>query len=201
MKKYNCFKTCLIVLYLLVPKLMVFGQIVMEYSNYTMISVKDNHEKSKLIKKLKEPLVIYSDSLADTWENWSWDCNSNIKSKEFVKQGDYAIKAVFNKFGGFAIGTHKGIKTKDYSTLSFFINGGENGGQKLKVYVNVSNNNGVRTPVPLTHETEQNKWSFISIPLKNLEAENVTIFKINISDTSGDNKSHPIYIDDIMLVK
>jgi hypothetical protein len=198
MKKHNYFITCLIVLFLLTLNSSIYGQIV---KPYVVTPIENDTVKIELNKTIKEKFLFFSDKLADNWENWSWGCQSNFKSKDYVYNGDYAIEAKLYRYGGLAIGSHKGLKTNGYTKLGFFINGGAIGGQKLKVYVNDRKDNGIRTPVPLIDKIDPNKWNFICIPLKELDAVNITIYKINISDTSGNDQSPSFYVDDIILFK
>jgi len=144
----------------------------------------------------------YSDSLTHGWENWSWNCHANLKSTDFIYNGKQSIKIKLKSFGGFAIGSHSGINTKGYDRIGFYINGGFTDRHQLKVFVNVNKTNGIRNPVTISDEygqIESNKWNFISIPLKDLDAKDEIIYKINISDISGNNYIDEFYLDNIML--
>lgn len=148
-------------------------------------------------KKRKE-YVIYSDALKIGWENWSWDSHYNLKVTNYVRSGEYAIGVELQRFGGLALANRAGVSTRGYDRLEFYINGGNIGGQRLKVFVNDRIGNGVRNPVNL-ETVIPGEWRLISIPLKELDAVNITIFKINISDISGKSQS-AFYVDNVMLV-
>jgi len=145
---------------------------------------------------------LYTDSLTQGWENWSWNCHSTLKSTEFIYSGKQSIKVKLNSFGGFAIGSHSGISTNGFDRLGFYINGGTSDKHQLKVFVNVNKSNGIRNPITISDSygnIESNKWSFISIPLIDLDAKDEKIYKINISDISGNNYIDAFYLDEIML--
>lgn len=162
-------------------------------------------EVVKLLEQAEHEYIIYSDTLRNGWENWSWDCRSNLKSTEYVHNGKYSISAELNRHGGLALACKKGISTKGYNTLGFFINGGEKGKQKLKVYFHDSTENGIRTPISLDKKNiaggtvSPKKWKLVTIPLEELGAVNTTIFKISISDISGVD-SPAFYVDEIKLI-
>lgn len=151
-------------------------------------------------------LVIYADAPQPGWENWSWDCRCNLRSTDHARNGKQSIRAeLLRRFGGLKLANRDGVHTKGYNRLEFFIHGGDVGGQRLKVYVHDSIDNGIKNPVTIgspyidNGSISPNEWKLVSIPLEDLDALNTTIFGISISDISGMNLK-TFYIDDIMLV-
>lgn len=153
----------------------------------------------------RRELIIYSDALGTGWENWSWDSDTNLNHTNYIHTGRYAMSVGLRKFGGLALAYRDGVSTRGYNRLKFFINGGENGGQRLKVFVNDRIGDGIRNPVrlgaPYIEDGVINpqEWKLVSIPLQDLDAVDITIFKINISDISGSNQP-AFYVDDVKLV-
>ena len=134
------------------------------------------------------------------WQNASWGCESfDDRSTEYVCKRKYSVCARLRGFGGLAFAFRAGFNTESYSDLEFRINGGDFGGQELKVYVNDRPGDGVRTPVPLD-PLPPKRWNVIRIPLKQLDADNLIIVKINISNAASETTGD-FYIDDLSLVR
>lgn len=160
------------------------------------------HEFLKLLghhPKFEGDFVIYEDSLRLGWANMSWDCDCDEQCTQQVHNGQYSIRAELKGFGGLAFAFRSGISTRGYSKLEFFLNGGESGGQRLKVFVNDKPGNGIRKPVSLP-PLLSNKWKLFSIHLKNIDAEDMLIVKINISNNSS-RDAKVFYLDDLRLVQ
>jgi len=160
------------------------------------------HELLKLFgyhPEFQGKLIIYSNLRKIGWENWSWNCDCNEKSTKFIHSGQYSISAKLGKFGGLAFAFRSGINTKGYNKLEFYINGGDTGEQRLKVFMNVKLGNGIKNNVTLDPLIAK-EWKLISIPLKDLDAQDTIIVKINFSDISGKNTA-AFYLDDLSLVQ
>jgi hypothetical protein len=159
----------------------------------------------KLLKLLnyqlpfRDRLSILDDSLTVGWQNASWGYDFfDDRCTEYRHRGSYSVCARLRAFGGIAFAFRAGLNTAGFQKLEFYINGGNHGGQNLKVFVNDRPGNGVRRPVMLDPLMPM-RWQRISIPLKNLDAENITIVKINISNVLGESTAD-FYLDDLSLV-
>lgn len=146
---------------------------------------------------MKPRLVIYADELAGGWGNWSWDCRCLLRTQEHVLVGNFAIRADLKGHGGLAFGNNAGVHTQGFDFLDFSLHGGSAGGQVLKVFVNDKVGNGARNPVILP-PLEADRWKSYSIPLADLDAISIRIFKINISEAQGAN-APPVYVDNVLL--
>jgi hypothetical protein len=147
----------------------------------------------------EENIVIYSDELKAGWDDASWICECHYNSNEYMRDGKHTIRAEIQAYGGLAFRYKSGVNLESYSKLEIFLNGGESGGQELDVFINDRLDDGVRTKVPL-EPLKPNTWELFSIPLKDLDAENIVIYKINIHNSL--EKSQPMfYISDVMIVK
>lgn len=159
------------------------------------------HELLRLLghkTKLQDKLAIFSITRKLGWEIWSWDCDLDEKATEYVHSGSHSIGVKLRGYGGLALAFRSGVDTTGYKNLEFYINGGDSGRQKLKVYVNDKLGNGVRKQVTLD-KLVRRKWKLVSIPLKELDAENIIIVKINFSNAL--RKDAPsLYLSDISLV-
>ena len=144
---------------------------------------------------VKDKLIIFSNSLALGWETANWGCI--LYEKLNLYEGKHSICARVKKFGGLAFRFRSGVDTTGYDKLEFYINGGDVGGQNLKVYMNVESGNGVKKSVSLDPLLPK-EWRYVSVPLVNLETTRTTILKINISEEAG-NDTPDFYLCDLCL--
>jgi len=140
-------------------------------------------------------VVIYADSLASGWANWSWDTSVNFGSTAKKKVGTKSIAATYTKASaGLYLHTDTALSTQGYTKIRFWINGA-GGNQKLKFWVrNASGGSGSVSLPTLT-----NSWVQVEVSLSqlgNLTSLNDLVFQ----DTLG--KAQPtFYVDQIELVK
>ncbi len=160
---------------------------------HSLLSLFDHHPV------FDKNLIIYSDALKIGWENWSWDCECDEQSTEFIHSGQYSVRAKLKAFGGLAFAFRSGVSTKGYSKLEFFLHGGKKGRQKLRVFMNDKLGNGIRQPISIDSPLP-NDWCKYSLSLNDLDVENCIIVKINISETSGSDAGE-FYLDDMSLVQ
>ncbi|MCK4735752.1 MAG: PKD domain-containing protein, partial [Methanophagales archaeon] len=151
--------------------------------------------------------IAYSDALGLGWQDWSWDCNRNFESTTSVHRGKYAINVSFEPWGGLSFANPEGVNTDRYDILEFYINGGERGGQQLRLSVTDDKGNelpssggkSINNP-KYVHDgiISAKTWKLVSVPLEDLNATNTKIIKINIMDNTG-HAQPALYIDDVML--
>ena len=151
--------------------------------------------------------IAYSDALGLGWQDWSWDCNRNFESATSVYRGKYAINVSFEPWGGLSFANPEGVNTDRYDSLEFYINGGERGGQQLRLSLTDDKGNelpssggiSINNPKYIDDGIISAKaWKLVSVPLEDLNATNTKIIKINIMDNIG-HAQPTLYIDDVML--
>lgn len=152
--------------------------------------------------------TIYTDQLRAGWEDWSWDCDCNLRSTTETYNGQYAIAVNLSAWGGLGIGRHSAVSTAGYDQLEFFIHGGRVGKQELRVSLEdeagheIPTQGGIELNNPLYLEggqiTSLGTWQRVTIPLEDLGAKNTRITKINIMENLGGYQP-TFYIDDISL--
>ncbi len=112
---------------------------------------------------------IYSDSLQNGWDDWGW-AQINYSDTNFVHSGVFSISVKFtdNTYQAIYI-QHPDFDSGYYSNLTFWINGGTNGGQKLQVKALLENSSqaGVALPTLAT-----NSWQKITLSLASLGVAN-----------------------------
>lgn len=139
---------------------------------------------------------VYTDSLQNGWENWSW-AQVNLGATNPVHGG--AASASVTSTGTFQAMYlhHTAFPTATYTQLSFWINGGANGGQQLQVQATSGGN--PQTAFSL-NALSANTWQQVTIPLSMLGLNaSSTMDGFWVQDRAG--VTQPVYyIDDITLV-
>jgi hypothetical protein len=138
-------------------------------------------------------LPIYTDHLVNGFQDWSW-APRNMGST-VVHSGTNSI-AVTNAGFFTGISFHQSdFNSSVYTSLSFWANGGTNGGQTLDVYVSlgtVDQNHFSVSALPA------NTWQQIVVPLSSINAANKTnLARITIRLTGGNTTT--FFLDDIQL--
>ncbi len=146
--------------------------------------------------------LIYGDSLATGWENWSWDTDVNFAETDPVREGTRSTRATYKSaWAGFLL-HHAGISTTGKTNLKFSINGSHIGEQALQVMA-YNSAGAAMAPVPLDRykggtKLNANTWSDIIIPLADLGADNKTITGFLIQGRDGQVQM-PWVIDNVRV--
>jgi hypothetical protein len=140
---------------------------------------------------------IYTDSLQNGWQNWGW-ATLNYNNTGPVHTGSDSIAVTIANNTGQAIYIeHSAFDSTAYSALSFWINGGAQGGQKLQAQGLLDSS--AQSPVSLT-ALPTNAWQHLTISLAALGVANQPNFAgFWIQDRIGAVQP-TFYIDDIKLV-
>lgn len=138
---------------------------------------------------------IYTDSLQNGWENWSW-AQVNLTNSNPVQSGA-ASASVTSTAGWQAIYFHHAsFTTGNFTHLSFWIHGGANGGQLLQV--NATSGGNPNTAFNLNALT--NSWQQITIPLASLGInQSGTMNGFWIQDRIGTTQA-VFYVDEVTLI-
>ncbi|MDI7775265.1 hypothetical protein [Asticcacaulis sp. EMRT-3] len=139
----------------------------------------------------KPPLVLYDDGLQNGWQDWSWGTTNHLQ----IPAGN--VKPIKVEGGAWSALDlhHDPMSTAGYTKLTFYINGGVEGGQTLGVHVKTPD--GKSPPSTFTFKPEVKKWGIVEVPLKDIGAENTTIADVFIQ--GGADPYKPYYIDKIQF--
>lgn len=142
-------------------------------------------------------LPLYTDNLVNAFQDWSYNCTRNFANTSPVHSGTDSISVTITSgYGALALQYQAGFNTAPYASLSFWVNGGATGGQRLQAVGTCLNVGQAYFALP---KLPTNSWQQITIPLSNLGVANVTNFSgIDIQDTSG-GAQPAFYVDDIQL--
>jgi hypothetical protein len=146
-------------------------------------------------------LVIYSNSLVNGWMDYSYNTTRNFANTSPVLSGsEYSISAtVTNAYGGIQL-FHAPMANTNYTSISFWLNGGRSGGQQLQMYGNLGSPIQLQKPRYSLNTPLVDTWLQYTVPLSALGVANVTNFSgFAIQDASGGDEPE-FYLDDIELV-
>ena len=98
--------------------------------------------------------------------------------------GTHSISlTITSAYGALSLQYSAGFSTAPYASVSFWVNGGSTGGQRLQVYGTILDVGG--TAYTLS-KLPTNNWQQITIPLSSLGMANVSNFSgIEIQDATG----------------
>lgn len=141
--------------------------------------------------------AIYTDSLQNSWEAWGWT-QINYSNASPVHSGSKSISVSITNNTYQAIYLHHtAIDTIGYTNLTFWVNGGASGGQKLQVQAILGSTAQAAVALP---NLPTNAWQQITLSLASLGVASQTTFTgFWIQDRLG--AAQPtFYLDDITLV-
>ncbi len=147
-------------------------------------------------------LIIYSDSLATGWQNWSYTSTQNFANTSPVHSGSDSLSVtITGAYGGLQL-YHPDMTNINYSSLTFWLNGGTDGGQQLQMYGNLDVNGTFTTQGAryYLNAPAANAWQQYTVPLAAIGVANATNFVgFAIQDAVGSPEA-TFYVDDIQLV-
>jgi len=141
--------------------------------------------------------LVYTDSLQNSWEDWSWDSANGFSSTVAIHSGAKAIGVTLTAaWGAFSL-HHADMDTSPYTNLTFWINGGATGGQRLQLSAQLGSTvAGTTNLTPLAANT----WQKMTFTLASLGVANQPNFtRFSLQDLAGAPQS-VFYLDDITLV-
>lgn len=141
-----------------------------------------------------QDLVVYTDSLQNGWENWSW---AQTASSANPVHGGAGSLAVTTDAWEAAYFHHGSADATLYTNLTFWLHGGASGGQRL--LVQGISGGAARTSVEIP-TLAANSWREVIVSLAQLGVANDPGFDgFWIQDRSGGTQP-TFYLDDIRLV-
>jgi hypothetical protein len=141
---------------------------------------------------------VYLEALAPNWQNWSWDGMYNFAETAHAYLSNFSIGATITKAHGALSITSTvpgGVSTGSYTSLVFWIHGGNSGTRQLQVIAQVGNDYNSEPPVNV--DAPSNQWTQVVIPLSAL-GNPATIKRIYIQDRSGMGQP-TFYVDNLCL--
>ncbi|MEZ4867893.1 MAG: glycoside hydrolase family 44 protein [Caldilineaceae bacterium] len=142
--------------------------------------------------------TIYTDVLAEQWQNWSWDTEVDFAHTRPVQSGASALAITYAQpWAAFNLHIDPPISGRTYELLRFWIHGGSSGGQQLRIVL--ADASGTFVEKSVTVEAPAERWQLVEVKLDALGAPQ-TLSAIAWQDT-GKGKQPTYYLDEIALVK
>lgn len=144
-----------------------------------------------------DDLSVYDDGLRNAWENWSWAA-TDLASTAAVHAGTTSVAVNADAWSAVWF-RHAAFDTTDYGSVSFWINGGPVGGQRLHVAATLADaGQSVGFDLPAL---APGVWQQITVPLSALGAVAATSFTgFWIQEWTG--AAQPtFYVDDVAMVR
>ena len=139
-------------------------------------------------------LALYQDALTNGWANWSWASTSN--TTRYAHTGTRSLAVTVDAWEA-AYFHHDAITTTFFPSLSMWIHGGTNGGQRLRVAGLVGGAEQASTNLPAL---AANTWQEFVLPLHALGVDNTSgCDGFWVADRIGATQP-TFYLDDITLI-
>lgn len=145
--------------------------------------------------RAQAPLPIYTDHLANGFQDWSWAPDNLTNSGPYVYSGSNSI-SVSPTAQWQALSLHQNnFSTGIYTNVSFWINGGSKGGQMVNVFGVSDQDSQFGYTLPTL---SANTWMYYSIPLSKLGVANQTNCNGFWFQLANGN-TNTFYVDSIQL--
>ncbi len=153
--------------------------------------------------KAQANLPIYTDNLVNGFANFSW-ATVNFNNTSPVHSGTKSISVTTSSYSALYIShqelsavNYSVFNSAPYSAVSFWINGGATGGQKVAVWGLL---NGVNQTAYAIPNLQPNTWQQITVPLSALLVSNKPNFSGILIQGNTSATQAPFYVDDIQLI-
>ena len=153
--------------------------------------------EAALSNSARSQVFIYDDGLNDAWQDWSWGTSAEYASTAQVQNGSSSLAVTYDQgWGALYLHSSASLPRSEYDVLQFWINGGETGGQKVRVVVADENDAFLEESVEVTAQAQS--WTPVEIPLSKLG--NLRLINgIAWQDATGYTQP-PFYLDGVALV-
>lgn len=145
--------------------------------------------------------VVYSEGLANGWDNWSWGSAVNANNYWPIMSGNRSLAFTPNSaWAGLYLHTNGVVDTSGLSSLQFSLYATQ-ANQTFGVTLVNENNQITTNPVSLDKygTPTANAWKTYTIPLSELAANNRSVKGVIVQEAKG--QAQPIvYIDDLSFV-
>ena len=152
--------------------------------------------------RAQAPLPVYTDYLVNGFQDWGW-ATRNYANPSPVHSGTASVAVTITAPGEGLQIYHPDLDSRLYSSVSFWINGGASGGQRLQVYgllhVGTANNAGQGHYFSLG-TLKTNYWQQFIVPLSTLGVANRTNFTGFVIQDRANAAQPTFYVDDMQLV-
>ena len=139
---------------------------------------------------------VYTDSLQNSWANYSWGSTVNLNNASPLHSGSRSVAVTITAGWGAFYLHHSAFSSSGFTHLKLWVHGGSSGGQKLQVAALL---NGAAQPSIVLPPLAANSWQPLTISLEALGVANQpNLDGFWLQDTTG-NAQPVFYVDDISV--
>ncbi|MCF7802568.1 MAG: fibronectin type III domain-containing protein [Candidatus Marinimicrobia bacterium] len=143
---------------------------------------------------------IYDEALLSPWINSSWSASVSFSNSELPYNGTKSVKVSQSAWG--ALSLHSGswgsavdAGTANYSSLEFMVYAATG---DIQFNISLQNDDGGSFPKVKSETISGNGWVKISIPVDDLNPQNLAVHRLNLQEISGASQTY--YVDNIQWV-
>jgi len=144
--------------------------------------------------RAQDKVVVYDGSLGQGWHDWSYGVDRDLAATVTPHSGSTDIAVTQKAWGALALQCPDGTDVKGRTTLSFWVNGGTAGGQRVLVVLN--GDNGMKSAYALPALAPG--WKHVEVKLSALGLTTNTLNTIWFKNATG-AESPVYYLDDIEI--
>ncbi|MFD1144297.1 glycoside hydrolase family 9 protein [Larkinella insperata] len=135
--------------------------------------------------------LIYDDALNSNWADWSWSTTRNFGNTSPVQNGAKSLSVKYDAgWAGLYLHANSPVSLAGLTHLKFWIHGGTNTGQQIRVILNGGGPYYTVTPAA-------NQWQQVTIPLSTFNSP-ATLSDLYFQDATGTARP-AFYLDRIYL--
>ncbi|HVU27657.1 MAG TPA: glycoside hydrolase family 44 protein [Verrucomicrobiae bacterium] len=145
--------------------------------------------------------IIYDDALENGWQDWGWATHNYANTTPVHSGSDSISVTITNAWDGLQI-VHSDVGDTTFTNISFWLNGGASGGQRLQVYGLLDANgmlNTAQNPRFSIGPLAANAWQQFNVPLSSLGVAGQNNFTGFVIQDALGQAQPTFYVDDIIL--
>ena len=140
-------------------------------------------------------LIVYGDTLASGWENWSWDATVNFANTSLAQSGSRSIALTYSAgWAGLSLRSQSLVNTTSFTGVSFWVYGVP-GSELLNFYIQTTDDSGASPGVTFTPAAGQ--WTQVTVAWPQLGSPG-QVARLNWQEYTGSARPS-FYIDNVRL--
>ena len=154
--------------------------------------------EASTVSNLNADVPVFADTLDSAWADWSWGTGLSLTNTSPVHSGGQSIAVTYTaSWAGLYLHTDNSLALSDYSTLSFWVHGGTNGGQGITVKLAGA---GGAFSDGVAIQPVKGVWNQVTLPIPGFTNAGSQITGLVWQDSSGKAGQPVYYLDDIILI-
>jgi len=149
--------------------------------------------------KAQANLPLYTDNLVNGFQDWGWGTRNFSNPSPTYSGSTYSISASMVAWQALSF-QHSDFNVTPYSSLIFWADGGNSGGQRLQVNLSYGPNGATNGPTyALSPALPAGAWQQYTVPLSSLKATGVSNYNRVTIQLTASGTTNTFYVDDIQF--